>query len=238
MLAYRSHRSGFSLVEMSIVIVVIGLILAAVMKGQTVIDAARVRALISEVNTYKTAVNSFYAKYNALPGDFTEARIYWTASNTQNGNGDGRLSFKNGAGIYEGYQAWQHLSNENMVATPFLGTQTTAVAELDKDIPKARTGGGYFFDYGSIAQLLTDNILVLGTPLASRDRLVVDGTVSAKQAYEMDIKTDDASPVSGAIQAQEGSTGKPETCVDPKHNRYAIAVEGKNCVVGFKLITQ
>jgi prepilin-type N-terminal cleavage/methylation domain-containing protein len=239
----QEKYNGFSLVEMSIVIVVIGLILAGIVKGKVIVDNAKISALVAEFNTYKSAVNSFYAKYNALPGDFSEASAYWTGANTVNGNGDGKISFQNASGAYEGYQAWQHLSNENMVSLLLTGTQTTGQALLDVDVPKSKLGGGYFFNYGFGTGLTLSNVLVLGTPIASSGNaypalLSVDGALTPKQAYNIDTKIDDANPYEGAVQATEGNGSAVNSCITTNENKYNIAIEDKKCVVAFKVLTQ
>src|ERR1700685_2119592 len=65
----RPGRGGFTLIEMSIVLVVIGLVVGGVLVGQDLIRAAYVRAQISQIEKFNTAVNTFYGKYQALPGD-------------------------------------------------------------------------------------------------------------------------------------------------------------------------
>src|ERR1017187_6530961 len=68
-------QSGFTLIEMAIVLVIIGLIVGAVLVGQDLIRAAEVRATISQIEKYNTAVNTFRGKFNALPGDIAASLV-------------------------------------------------------------------------------------------------------------------------------------------------------------------
>jgi len=68
-------KRGFSLIELSIVLVGIALIVGGVLVGQDMIRAAEVRAAIVQIEKYQVAINTFRSKYNALPGDMSA----WTA---------------------------------------------------------------------------------------------------------------------------------------------------------------
>ena len=64
-----NRRRGFTLVEMSIVLVIIGLIIGAIAVGRDLVQATKIRMAIAQIEKYKTAVNTFKVKYNAIPGD-------------------------------------------------------------------------------------------------------------------------------------------------------------------------
>ena len=67
----RKAEQGFTLIELSIVLVIIGLIVGGVLVGQDLIKAAEIRATISQYEKYNTAVNTFRGKYNGIPGDLS-----------------------------------------------------------------------------------------------------------------------------------------------------------------------
>lgn len=240
-LIYR--QQGVTLIELSIVLVIIALIIGASLKGRDLIEAARNKAILAEIGNYKIAVNSFYTKFDALPGDFTEATTYWSTGTIADGDGDGKIYFQNSSDTYEGYNAWQHLSNERMVNLPYDGTQTTSAATLDNDVPKAKTGGGYFFAYGSFTNLSTDNVLALGTPMTPTtaddpDTIRLGATITAFNAHQIDSKSDDGNPVAGNIQSADADDASAEDCILNPENTYNIDAASKGCKMGFRVVTQ
>jgi prepilin-type N-terminal cleavage/methylation domain-containing protein len=87
------ERKGFTLVELAIVLVVIGLILGAIMTGQQLIQNAKYKRLVNDLQGLSAAVYTYYDRYKAYPGDDLKAVDRWgsTYSNIQNGDGDGLI---------------------------------------------------------------------------------------------------------------------------------------------------
>ncbi|MBV8775029.1 MAG: prepilin-type N-terminal cleavage/methylation domain-containing protein [Deltaproteobacteria bacterium] len=128
-----TSQRGFTILEMSIVLVVIGLIIGGVLMGQSLIQQAQMRSLIKQIEQYKTAVMTFRDKYAALPGDIANATTFWPADaactgshrpsmTTPNGmtcNGDGNAILY----WYEQQLFWQHLSLAGLIQDgPFTGS--------------------------------------------------------------------------------------------------------------------
>ena len=89
---HKAKQSGFTLIEMSIVLVIIGLIVGGVLVGQDLIRAAAVRAQISQIEKFNTAANTFYGKYGYLPGDICDpdaSNFGFMARGSWRGQGDG-----------------------------------------------------------------------------------------------------------------------------------------------------
>lgn len=84
-------QKGFTLIEISIVLVIIGLLLGGVLKGKSMIDNAKYKSLKGEINAYSTALYSFQDTYKAFPGDFLKASTELNA-NAKNGSGNGTIS--------------------------------------------------------------------------------------------------------------------------------------------------
>jgi prepilin-type N-terminal cleavage/methylation domain-containing protein len=92
MVLAKEGRGGFTLIELSIVLVIIGFIVGGVLVGQTLIEAAAVRAQITQIEKFNTATNTFYGKYGYLPGDIPAgpaAQFGFAARGQYAGQGDG-----------------------------------------------------------------------------------------------------------------------------------------------------
>ncbi len=86
----KRNARGYTLVELAIVLVIIGLLLAGVLKGQQLIQNARVKNVMQQVDGIRAAVFGFYDKYGVFPGDENNPNL--PSGDTHNGNGDGRIS--------------------------------------------------------------------------------------------------------------------------------------------------
>lgn len=91
----RAKEAGFTLVELAIVLVIIGLIIGGVLVGQDLIKAAEIRATVAQIEGYNSAVNTFRSKYKGIPGDIRNVDKFFDTTGTWagmvNGDGDRRL---------------------------------------------------------------------------------------------------------------------------------------------------
>jgi len=95
----KAGSRGFTLVEMSIVLVIIGLIIGGILKGQEIIATARQKAVINQVNAVRAAANTYFDRYRSLPGDDPTAK---TALDSNLNNGDGNGALESTAGTANG----------------------------------------------------------------------------------------------------------------------------------------
>lgn len=112
-------RHAFTLVELSIVLVIIALLASVVFIGRELVQQASLRRVITEYNQYTVAVNSFRQKYNALPGDIVNPARYGLTGTSlhpsTSGNGNGLIRHERVSGSYETYTAWFELHNAGLV---------------------------------------------------------------------------------------------------------------------------
>ncbi|MFT6331912.1 MAG: prepilin-type N-terminal cleavage/methylation domain-containing protein [Lentimonas sp.] len=202
---YKTKRKAFSLIELSIVLIIIGLLVAGVTGGASLIKNAELRKVVEEARGYQTAVNSFFAKYNALPGDFGTA--IGTQTGTATGNDDGAIAFINvnaTGGRMEGNIAWQMLVNDNFIDNDFtpasadLSSGTTYTVQLNGggDLPESNSqGGGWAFD-----NISSQNVVILmgGSTPASL------GTLTANTPYNM-LTTSTAALTNSTAAATTGN---------------------------------
>ena len=162
-------KTGFTLIELSIVLVIIGLIIGGVLVGRDLIDAATVRAQISQIEKYQTAVNTFRGKYGYLPGDIPDpvasnygfvTRGTYPAEGDNNGliegNWPGNNTVGQGfcAGAGETVVFWRDLSdaklinesfnlagNDGSTSPPFLGDTRSVMSQW---FPPAKIGQGNY----------------------------------------------------------------------------------------------
>lgn len=222
---------GFTLIELSIVLVIIGLIVGGVLVGRDLIAAAAVRAQISQIEKYQQAVNVFRGKYGYLPGDIppSEAQNFGFVQRAGvRARGDGNTSIEgltySNANFYGWYQAgetllfWRDLYEAGLLANKFSVVQDTSFGTLsgettlDAYLPRAALGDAarvyvfstFFYTYTYAGQGMLGNYFALTNLSSIRyDGLLfgTDGAVSVKAAHALDTKTDDGKPTKGTIQA-------------------------------------
>lgn len=113
----NKRQSGFTLVEIAIVLVIIGLLLGGVLKGQEMIANARFKNMQSDIESYKAAFYAFQDRFGALPGDFNLASTRLNAAATNGVNPVGTIS--GNTCITPGEESclvWQHLRYANLIA--------------------------------------------------------------------------------------------------------------------------
>ncbi len=219
----RSTRLGFTLVELSIVLVILGLLVGGVLAGQSLIRASELRAIVTERDKFTTAINAFRDKYFALPGDKADAFRFWgascgtdttDASTGCNGDGDGRVHVNGGEAI----KAWEHLARAVLIEGNFDGTGTVTgagdrVRISVTNVPKSKFSQGAWTLHdcatghaaGSSVNGLCMEFGTVSTTGNGSSSLVTLPSLTRGEAYNLDKKIDDAQASSGKMRGNNDS---------------------------------
>jgi len=205
------HSSGFTLVEMAIVLVIIGLLVGSVLSGQELIQSARVRNLISQQDGIKAAFFGFQDRYRALPGDYSaaNANIACTPGPCINGNGNGRIEAGGGAAIHEEILAWNHLTAAGFINGSFTMASSSVATPAPANTPVN--------PYGAYMQVAYDGLWgvssnELGPNKVFKHSVKTGNQIPVEVIAEVDRKIDDGRPYSGSFQFStfSGNGNRPD----------------------------
>ena len=187
----KPQQSGFTLIEIAVVLVIIGLLLGGVLGGQQLIQSARVRNIIDQQTSIQTAMFGFQDRYNALPGDYSEANATANIPNvTVGGNGNGLI--ESVAGVREEQtMVWTHLSNAGFITGTFNVATTTATPAQGNTPVNA---------FGGFVQLIHDNVYASSATTPIQRNIKTGNNIPAALLAEIDRKVDDGNPRTGRLR--------------------------------------
>ena len=194
----KSQQSGFTLVEIAIVLVIIGLLLGGILKGQELINSAKVKNLANDFRVIPTYIYAFQDKFKALPGDDSGATSHLgtgagqCAAPCQNGNGNGVINgnWNSLTATDESYQFWAHVRIANLSAGP---TTWAAASLADPYVPKNAIGGQMGVSSTVAAQLQIAGMT--GT------YQICSASILGKFVKQLDIQIDDGNTATGSMRA-------------------------------------
>jgi prepilin-type N-terminal cleavage/methylation domain-containing protein len=215
------QQAGFTLVELSIVLVIIGLIVGGVLVGQDMIRAAEIRSTISQIERYNSAVNTFRDKYGNLPGDVLGSdatRFGFTARAGTANQGDGdRLVEAQGSGLLYGNETglfWRDMSQVALVDNGFVTADDTlggaaavavAVGQMSDYLPEAKIGLGHYITVHSNAGRNFFQISRV-TAIDAAGVYTLENAMTPQTAFNIDDKIDDGAPLNGSAVAAYSTT--------------------------------
>ena len=196
----KSTESGFTLVEIAIVLVIIGLLLGGILKGQEMITQAKIKNVINDFNGVTVAVTSYQDRYRFLPGDDKGAAARWTVQAPASGDGDGVIAGKYNATTAAAAPAtteesnlfWQHLRIAGFVpgvTTAGSGTQ-----------PLNAAGG----------MIGVQNAVATGVGLGFTGLTICSSNLPDKVAIAIDTQMDDSNSQTGQVRAQLQGIANPD----------------------------
>ena len=205
----KSKQTGFTLVEIAIVLVIIGLLLGGILKGQEMITQAKIKNVVNDFNGITAAVNSYQDRYRALPGDDLNASGRWSGS--FNGDGNGQIGATTdtynaaaaipAAGTSETLKFWWHLRLAGFVGG------TTAAASVSSVQQPANAANGIMG--------------VQNTGMGFTSNIICSSNLPDKIAIAVDTQMDDGTATTGQVRGLVQAAPSPPTGATAPTSTYA-----------------
>ena len=219
-------QKGFSLVELSIVLVILGLLTGGILAGQNLIRAAELRAITNEYQQIRTAYFTFRDKYFALPGDMRNAYDFWgvaagctdvvVTSNVNGCNGNGNGTIGDSSEVAERFRFWQHMANAGLIEGSYTGLAGSGGAShhvRGENAKSSRVSNAAYAvitqpidGYGNSPNFYTGQgadipfrHLVLG--VQTTNGMPHNTFLKPEEAWNIDTKMDDGKPAQGNVRA-------------------------------------
>jgi prepilin-type N-terminal cleavage/methylation domain-containing protein len=184
-------QKGFTLVEIAIVLVIIGLLLGGILKGQEMITQAKIKNVIADFSGVSAAYYGYQDRYRAIPGDDSGA-TRWAGSTAGNGNGTVAGKYNSTTANDESRLWWDHLRRAGFVAGTGQQQPFNAVV-------------------GMLGVETGDGAATPGTALGGFTSLIVcSANLPDKIAIAIDSQMDDGQPGAGTLRAQLQTTSNPD----------------------------
>ncbi len=212
----NNSNKGFTLIEISMLLIIVGLIAGGILLGRTLIKSSEVQAQIMQIVEFKAAASTFKGKYGYLPGDISEldaTSFGFAPRGTHEGEGDG-------SGIIEGISAdaagtnrgsyqsgealmfWVDLSKAGLIKDNLTTAMPTTIPPAtpisSTYLPQAKISPNFIavYSYMNTHYFLIANGHFIGNGTIDINNLP---SVSPADAFAIDSKIDDGLPHSGNI---------------------------------------
>jgi prepilin-type N-terminal cleavage/methylation domain-containing protein len=203
-------QKGFTLVEIAIVLVIIGLLLGGILKGQEMITQAKIKNVVADFSGISAAYYGYQDRYRAIPGDDKDAGTRWSGASPGNGNGQISGKYNSQTATDESRLWWDHLRRAGFVAGNGTSQPFNAVTGMIGVQTGDASGGSPGTALGGFGGLI---ICSAGLP--------------DKIAIAVDTQMDDGIIGTGTVRAQK-HTGGPNPDINTAADSSAYAETGTN----------
>jgi prepilin-type N-terminal cleavage/methylation domain-containing protein len=256
-------RRGFSLVELSIVLVIVGLLVGGILAGQSLIRASELRAVGTEYARYFSAMQAFRDKFFAIPGDFAEATRIWGRQNSNadcvtnssapvssdggcDGNGNTIITGSSASSVGEYRQFWRQLVLAGLIDGNYSGASGAGgtnhcVFDVDCPISKLDGAGWDVYRYGpswtgdgsTYAGNYGQLQFVFGKQ--SNSGIPELQALRPEEAWSIDSKLDDGMPGTGKIVPRFRTAAcATSTSATDYASLYNLSDDGIQCALYFR----
>jgi prepilin-type N-terminal cleavage/methylation domain-containing protein len=245
------YKKGFSLIEISLVLVLTGLLIVTILVSQQLRINTQNRMMIKELSKINIAANQFYDLFNELPGDSSNIYKFWSAECVSaefcNGNGDGQINH-----YKESHLSWFHLNLTKFFIGNFSGSGDgdEQSQTIDVNVPKSSIENAqYSLIYYDWNEFPDYNLILLGKAVTGN--IGYGAAIDANSAYSIDSKIDDGLPSTGNVLGRNGyknGNWDDSNCLIDKDNNkiinsenetpdveYNMNIKTKECIMGIRL---
>lgn len=195
-------QSGFTLIELAIVLVIIGLLLGGVLKGQELINSAKVKNMVTDFKNTQVYIYGYQDKFRALPGDDANAasHVGSTALQSATNEGNGVISgaWNSESGTDESVIFWQHVRLAGLAPG---ATDFSSAALISAALPTNADGGRIGVE--SISDFNDNTEKVTSPSKLSGAFVICSAGVLGKFAKQIDTTLDDGETSTGSVRAYE-----------------------------------
>jgi prepilin-type N-terminal cleavage/methylation domain-containing protein len=241
---FSQKKSAFSLIELSIVLIIIGLLIAGITGGASLIKSSELRSVMGEARAYATSVNGFYTQFSALPGDF--ATVIGLSGG---GDADSHIEYgvecdvaSDSGDCTEGSNAWIQMLGAGVIdSNSITGTDTidtTATSPtFGVNMPSSKIkSAGWGFDYRSSESNFEQNVLVLTGAISTGSYIAAAGesstaSITPVDALSIDTKIDDGNAYRGKVRGVD--VNDDSSCYAT--TTYATINTTKKCALSYQI---
>ncbi|MBP6095605.1 MAG: prepilin-type N-terminal cleavage/methylation domain-containing protein [Methyloversatilis sp.] len=202
----KANQQGFTLVEIAIVLVIIGLLLGGVLKGQELINSAKAKSLVNDFRTISTAIYAYQDRFRFMPGDDPAAgqhvggELATTPATDPHGNGRIGGSWNSSTTTDESFLVWQHLRLANLL------TGTTTLTDTANYSPRNADNGVIGITGTAPITPASGATGSAALPMTGTFFICSDG-ITARLARQVDSTMDDGNTQTGNVRAMAQSSG-------------------------------